>query len=215
MPEHDTRDELETRMAEQTAELRRSREQEIEVRQILDLVPQLVAVYGPNRERLYANQVFLDYVGFSLEAWRQSVGRGRSLHPDDVEPIGLFFDQAVARGSAGELELRLRKRDGTYRWFLARFNPLRDEQGHITRWYIAATDIEDRKQAEERLRGENVALREEIDKASMFEEIVGTSPSLQTVVSLISKVAPTDSSVLVTGETGTGKELVARAIHKR
>jgi hypothetical protein len=77
--------------------------------------------------------------------------------------------------------LRLRRRDGTYRWFLARFNPLRDEQGQIMRWYVAATDIEDRKQAEDRLRSENVALREEIDKASMFEEIVGTSPAFAAV----------------------------------
>jgi transcriptional regulator with GAF, ATPase, and Fis domain len=79
----------------------------------------------------------------------------------------------------------------------------------------ACTDIDDRKQTEERLQQENVALREEIDKASMFEEIVGTSPALQTVLSRISKVAPTDSTVLITGETGTGKELVARAIHRR
>ena len=113
-----------------------------------------------------------------------------------------------------ELESRLRRRDGSYRWFLARYYPLCDEQGQITRWYVAGTDIEDRKQAEERLRQENVALREEIDKASMFEEIVGTSPALQTVLSRISKVAPKDSTVLITGETGTGKELVARAIHR-
>jgi formate hydrogenlyase transcriptional activator len=109
----------------------------------------------------------------------------------------------------------LRKGDGSYRWFLARSNPVRDDKGTITRWYVAWTDIEDRKRAEERLQQENVALREEIDKASMFEEIVGTSPALQTVLSSISKVAPSDSTVLVTGETGTGKELVARAIHRR
>jgi formate hydrogenlyase transcriptional activator len=83
------------------------------------------------------------------------------------------------------------------------------------RWYVAATDIEDRKRIEERLQHENVALREEIDQTSMFEEIVGTSPVLQTVLSRISKVAPSDSTVLITGETGTGKELVARAIHRR
>jgi len=58
-------------------------------------------------------------------------------------------------------------------------------------------------------------MREEINKASMFEEIVGTSPALQAVLSRISKVAPSDSTVLITGETGTGKELVARAIHRR
>ena len=85
----------------------------------------------------------------------------------------------------------------------------------ITRWYVTATDIEDRKQAEDRLQNENVALREEIEKASMFEEIVGTSPALKAVLSRISKVAPSDSTVLITGETGTGKELVARAIHRR
>src|SRR2546423_14172233 len=66
-----------------------------------------------------------------------------------------------------------------------------------------------------RLQTENIALREEIDKASMFEEIVGNSPALQPVLSRVAKVAPTDCGVLVTGETGTGKELVARALHRR
>jgi transcriptional regulator with GAF, ATPase, and Fis domain len=111
--------------------------------------------------------------------------------------------------------LRLRKRDGTYRWFLARYNPLRDDKGQVMRWYAACTDIEDRKQAEDNLHRENVALREEVDKASMFEEIVGTSRALKAILSRISKVAPSDSTVLITGETGTGKELVARAIHRR
>src|SRR6266403_2038009 len=194
------------------------REQETELRQILDLVPQLVAVFGPGGERLYANRIGLDYIGLSLEEWRQAPGDFLSppsfFHPDDRDRAArTYSDNARSGGSAYELELRLRKRDGTYRWFLVRFNPLRDEQGQTTRWYTALTDIEDRKQAEDRLQRENVALREEIDKNLMFEEIVGTSPALRTVLSRISKVAPSDSTVLITGETGTGKELVARAIH--
>jgi formate hydrogenlyase transcriptional activator len=93
--------------------------------------------------------------------------------------------------------------------------PLRDEQGHIIRWCTTGTDIEDRKQAEERMRKENLALREEIDRALMFEEIVGNSERLRAVLTHVVKVAPTDSTVIVMGETGTGKELIARAIHRR
>jgi len=195
------------------------REQETELRQMLDLAPQQVAVFGPGGERLYANRVALDYIGLSLEEWRQTSGgflRPSSfIHPDDSERVKACGDRALASGSAYEVELRLRKHDGSYRWFLSRYNPVHDDKGQIMRWYVAGTDIEDRKRAEERLQQENVALREEIDKASMFEEIVGASPALKAVLSRISKVAPSDSTVLITGETGTGKELVARAIHRR
>jgi PAS domain S-box-containing protein len=191
-----------------------TRERERELQLILDLAPLLVAVYGPNGERLYANRTALDYLGISLDQWRHK-SFATDTHPDDSERLKTYTDRALSSGAPDELELRLRKRDGSYRWFLARFIPLRDEQGQITRWYYTGTDIHDRKQAEDRLRQENVALREEIDKASMFEEIVGTSPALQAVLSRVSKVARTDSTVLLTGETGTGKELVARAIHRR
>ncbi len=191
------------------------RKSEEELRQMLDFAPQLIGVYGPNRERLYLNHVALDYLGVSLEEWRQTQPLGAFIHPDDRERELAYFARARSNGSAGQLELRLRGGDGSYRWFLARYNSVRDNHGQILRWYVSCTDIEDRKRAEERLQQENVALREEIDETSMFEEIVGTSPALQTVLSRISKVAPTDSTVLITGETGTGKELVARAIHRR
>jgi PAS domain S-box-containing protein len=197
------------------------REQEAGLRQILDLAPQLVAVFGPDSERLYANRILLDYLGLTLEEWREKFKSAvpsyhtEFVHPDDWERVISDSARAVSYGAAFQLELRIRKGDGTYRWFLARYNPLHDEEGQITRWYVTGTDIEDRKQAEDRLRLENVALREEIDKASMFEEIVGTSSALKGVLSRTSKVARSDSTVLVTGETGTGKELVARAIHRR
>jgi PAS domain S-box-containing protein len=191
----------------------RIREQERELRQILDFTPQLVAVLGHDRKRLFVNRVALDYFGISLDEWRQR-SFAAEVHPDDAERLKTYADRAFS-GAAYELEMRLRGADGRYRWFLARYNPVRDHKGQVMRWYVACTDIEDRKQAEDRLRQENVALREEIDRTSMFEEIVGTSPALKTVFSRISKVAPTDSTVIITGETGTGKELAARAIHRR
>src|SRR5258705_1318055 len=80
---------------------------------------------------------------------------------------------------------------------------------------VAAVLIGDPKQSEQSLKHENVALRQEADRASMHDEIIGTSSALQKVLSLVSKVAPTDATVMVTGETGTGKEVVARAIHRR
>jgi PAS domain S-box-containing protein len=191
-----------------------ARAQEAELRQILDFVPQLVGVLGPHAERLYANRMTLSYFGATLDEWRQR-DRRSEVHPDDVDKIRAYIDRSLRTGAAGELEMRLRAGDGTYRWFLVRSNPLRDDQGQLVRWYIAYTDIEDRKRAEERLQLENVALREEIDKTSMFEEIVGASPVLTAVLSRVSKVATSDSTVLISGETGTGKELIARAIHRR
>jgi formate hydrogenlyase transcriptional activator len=201
------------------------RQSESELRQILELAPQHVYVLGPDtdrtnqslpaliRRRVYANQAALDYLGLTFEEWR-TVPR-RLSHPDDWARVMSEAQRNFSSGLPHETELRLPRNDGQYRWFLFRWNPIRDDRGRVTRWYVAGTDIEDRKLAEERLRNENVALREEIDKASMFEQIVGTSAPLQIVLARISKVAPTDSSVLITGETGTGKELVARAIHRR
>ena len=192
----------------------RLEEQEMELRQILDLTPQLIGVLGPHGERIFANHVTLDYYGVSLDEWRHRTNVGE-VHPDDLDRTRAYIERSLIRGAANEVEVRLRGGDGTYRWFLLRSNPLRDDQGQLVRWYIACTDIEDRKGTEERLQQENVSLREEVDAASMFEEIVGRSPALQAVLSRVSKVAPSDSTALLTGETGTGKELVARAIHRR
>jgi formate hydrogenlyase transcriptional activator len=202
-----------TEEEELTKALRKS---EGEVRQMLDFAPQLIGVLGPKLEKLYANRATLTYHGVTLDEWRRQSHK-TEIHPDDIDRVKAQFDRSLKNGAARELvmEKRLRGGDGTYRWFLVRYNPLRDDQGQIVRWYIAATDIEDRKRDEDKLQQENVALREEIDKTSMFEEIVGGSPALTAVLSHVSKVAGSDSTVLISGETGTGKELVARAIHRR
>jgi formate hydrogenlyase transcriptional activator len=192
------------------------KQDEAELRQLINFVPEHVLVMDANGRRLYENQAMREYFGTSLENIQAKEFYTRFVHPEDVASGALEErERAVLRGVAWEGELRLRRKDGEYRWFLIRCNPLPDEQGKVIRRYTTATDIDDRKRAEERLQKENVALREEIDKAAMFEEIVGSSAALKEVLARVSQVAPTDATVLLTGETGTGKELIARAIHKR
>ena len=192
------------------------KQDEAELRQLINFVPEHVLVMDADGSRLYENQAMRDYFGTSLEGIQAKDFYTKFVHPDDVASGALQErERAVARGAAWEGELRLRRKDGEYRWFLIRCNPLRDEEANVIRRYATATDIEDRKRAEERVRKENVALREEIDKASMFEEIVGSSAALKEVLARVFQVAPTDATVLLLGETGTGKELIARAIHKR
>src|SRR5215471_3372523 len=186
-----------------------------QIRRIIDAIPQYIVVLGPDGETLYANQVVLDYTGLTLAESQGEAFRVRVFHPEDVARVWDERRQALARGAPFALEQRARRHDGQYRWFLIRYNPLRDEQGQLLRWYATGTDIDDHKHAEERMRNENLALREEIDRTSMFEEIVGSSEALRTVLRHVARVAPTDATVLIVGETGTGKELIARAIHKQ
>ena len=330
---------------------------ERELRQIIDVVPQHIFVLGPDGNALYSNKVSFEYLGIGSEVIqkRSHSGLKRLLHPDDLDRYWRERLEGISRGLPFEMVARLLRKDGQYRWFLLRLNPLRDAEGRVAKWYGTATDIEERKQAEDSLRRsegylaeaqrvshvgsfgwkvssgelfwseenyrilgydpgtkptqelidqrihpedlalvqqtreraahdgkdwdlqvrllmpdgsvkhvrvrahatrddlgnlefvgaaadvteqhksraslerafeeieklkeelyrENLALKEEIDQASLFEEIVGSSEPLRRVLTQVTKVAPTNSTVLITGETGTGKELIARAIHKR
>jgi len=188
-------------------------EDERELRRITDAIPQTIVVLDPSGDPLYANQAVLEYTGLTMQEVLSSEFRARMFHPEDVEKVREERQAAYARGLPFEIEQRTHRKDGQYRWFLIRLNPFRDEQGRLVRWYATGTDIDDRKRAEDRTRNENVALREDIVRSSMFEEIVGSSEPLRRVLVQVSKVAPKDSTVLLLGETGTGKELIARAIH--
>jgi transcriptional regulator with GAF, ATPase, and Fis domain len=153
------------------------------------------------------------------------------VHPEDrllVEERGkLESTQAERKDFGGDYRIVLG--DGTIKYLHSISHTVINESGEITEVVGTTIDVteqhearmaletafEEIKKLKDRLYHENIALREEIDRSSMFEEIVGESPALQAVLSYVVKVAPTDSTVLITGETGTGKELVARAIHKR
>jgi formate hydrogenlyase transcriptional activator len=194
------------------------RQDERELRQLIDFLPQHVLVLDREGSLLQANQMMLDYNGHTLEEMqgpRTDERHMRDLHPDDLERARSERRSGLASGVPFEIEKRMRGKDGRFRWFLFRYNPLLNEQGRVARWFATATDIEDRKQTEQSVRNENVALREQIDRDSMFEDIVGSSEALRKVLRQVGKVAHSDSTVMILGETGTGKELIARAIHKR
>jgi formate hydrogenlyase transcriptional activator len=207
----EARDNLELRVAERTSELRES---EKSVRLIVDGIAGLVAIMTPEGEVEFVNNQALEYFGKTLDelkGWATS----DAVHPDDLPPAVAAWTHSVETGDPYDVDHRLRRADGTYRWFHSRGLALRDAKGRIVRWYNLLTDIDERKRAQEKLHDENVALREEIDQVSMFEEIVGSSKTLRQVLSQVARVAPTNSTVLILGETGTGKELIARAIHSR
>jgi DNA-binding NtrC family response regulator/PAS domain-containing protein len=151
------------------------------------------------------------------------------IHPDDRSGTEREFAEAGAAKVSFQSDYRIILPDGSIKNIHAIGHPVFNESGEIVEFVGTAMDVTEQRRAraeletafeeikklKDQLHDENVALREQIDQAFMFEEIVGSSPALQTVLSKILKVAPTDSTVLITGETGTGKELIARAIHKR
>ena len=150
------------------------------------------------------------------------------IHPEDRSRVRDTYETAQHSKGEFDAEYRIVLGDGTIKHLQTIGHPVVNESGDVVEYIGTGMDVTEQRQAQaalekafdeikrlkDRLQDENLALREEIDQASMFEEIVGASAALKTVLSHVSKVAPTDSTVLISGETGTGKELVARAIHK-
>src|SRR3989441_1290502 len=154
------------------------REDERELRRITDAIPQTIVVLDPSGAPIYANLATLDYTGLNIEDVLAPNFRERIFHPDDLERLRNEPKASLDRGLPFEAEMRALGKDGRYRWFLIRYNPFRNERGELTRWYATGTDIDERVRAEEQTRNENLALREQIDRDSMFQDIVGSSETL-------------------------------------
>jgi PAS domain S-box-containing protein len=128
------------------------RQSEAELRQLIDAIPQQVLVFDANWNPLFANRRDLEYTGLTLEEAQSKDVLARIFHPDDLKKLEALRQRMFSENAPSEMEARIRGKDGQYRWFLIRDNPLRDEEGRILRWYGTRTDIEDRKRAEETLR---------------------------------------------------------------
>ena len=139
------------------------REEEHELRQITDAIPQTIVVLDTSGAPLYANQATLDYTGMTAKEVVAPNFRERIFHPDDLDNLGDERKAALARALPFEVEQRALRKDGQFSWFLIRYNPLLDERGNVIRWYATGTDIEHRKQAENKLRQDERELRQLID----------------------------------------------------
>jgi len=127
---------------------------------LINAIPTVIHVLRTDGSVLYVNQMVLDYTGLTLEDVHKDDYRARVFHPEDVERLREERLQALTRPVPFENEQRALGKDGKYRWFLVRYNPLLDEQGRIDRWYVTATDIEDRKRAEQELKRSEAFLAE-------------------------------------------------------
>src|SRR6185369_15272012 len=148
----------------------------------INTIPTLIQVSRPDGSVLSVNQAVLDYYGVSLQDMQKDDFRTRFYHPDDVERLSEQRSEALKRPLQFEYEQRALGKDGKYRWFLVRYNPLLDDQGKIERWYATAFDIEDRKRAECEREQSQAALRNalaEIQKSeSKLRQVIDAIPAM-------------------------------------
>jgi formate hydrogenlyase transcriptional activator len=175
---------------------------EAQLRPIVGAIPQMIAVLNPDGTVLYVNQTMLDYTGLTIEEVITKDVRDRTSNPDDVARFRGERLESLSQDVPFPSEKRILRKDGHYRWFLIHYNPLPDDRGQVIRCYATGTDIDDRVQAEERTRKENLALREQIDRDSMFEDIVGSSDALHNVLRRVCRVA-LSATILILGEAAS------------
>ena len=146
-----------------------------ESRLIADLIAHTVVVLDPDGKAIYANRVTLEYTGLSVDDVRADDFRDRVFHPDDVQRLRENRQAGLSNAVPFENEQRALGKDGKYRWFLIRYNPLIDENGNVVRWYATGTDIEDRKQAQEALRN---ALGQVQKSEAKLRQVIDTIPAM-------------------------------------
>src|SRR6266404_5594220 len=159
------------------------RRDKVELRLIIDTIPQYIIVLEPDGTLKQLNQQVLDYTGLTSDDVQAPEFRTRMLHPEDWERLADERRLALAQGGPFELELRALRKDGQYRWFLMKYNPQRDEQGRVVHWYATGTDITERKEAAEALlasenfaRGQVAVLKSTLDalaKESAPDRLLG------------------------------------------
>jgi PAS domain S-box-containing protein len=202
------------------------RESEARFRDMADTAPVMIWLANPDKLCTYFNKQWLDFTGRSMD---EEFGHGwaEGIHPDDYARCLDTYISGFDKGEPFKMEYRLRRADGAFHWVIDIGTPRFSSTGEFLGYIGSCVDINDRKESEEalhemmeevnrlknQLQEENIYLREEIKLEHNFSEIVGHSDAIKYVLHKIEQVAPTDSTVLITGETGTGKELVARAIH--
>ncbi len=180
---------------------------------VIDAIAELIAVVNPDGKLTYVNDEFRRYAGIPAGQYEYDRIREAVFHPEELEAMRVERLNGFEKRTRFVTEHRVRRHDGQFRWHQIRYSPLKNATHQIIRWYATGIDNHEQHIAAARLENENFALREEITRSLMFEEIVGSSEPMERVLASVIKVAPSDSTVLITGETGTGKELIARAIH--
>jgi PAS domain S-box-containing protein len=208
-------------------------ESEERFRIVADTAPVMIWTSGTDKLCTFFNQRWLDFTGRTME---QELGEGwaSGVHPEDLNRCLEIYSKAFNDRIEFRMEYRLRRHDGEYRWILDFGVPIFESNGAFRGYIGSCVDITDRKQSEEmllettgrlaeanqqiaklneRLERENVYLQEEVKLDHSHREVIGDSVSIRRVLQKAEQVAPTDSTVLLLGETGTGKELIARTIH--
>lgn len=213
-------------ITERVAAQQALRESEERFRNMADTAPVMIWVAGPDKGTTYVNKQWLDFTGRTPE---EELGNSwlHGVHPNDYHGCIETYSSSFDERRPFEMEYRVRRNDGEHRWVYDTGIPRFSADGTFLGYIGSAMDITERKESEvalqtaheelhhlkNQLEAENISLQQELQLDEKFGEIVGHSDAIKYVLFKITQVAPTDSTVLITGETGTGKELAARAIH--